>query len=118
MNSKEVSVPMSQVLDLVGSLLRFPFPTICRHAVAGDLLDLLERSGLNPGETFDELCGFVVGAHDDEALEALERLKDEERGVETLRQGNGPVHLQVVRRGDDLTRDDSQREGANFRHLA
>lgn len=75
--SQNVSIPMSQVLDLVGSLLRFPFPTICRHAVAGDLLDLLERNGLN-SETFDDLCGFVVGAHDEEALVALAELKHEQ----------------------------------------
>lgn len=77
-NKEPIAIPMSQVLDLVGSLLRYPFPTICRHSVAGDLLDLLERNGLNPGETFDELCGFVVGAHDDEALETLAELKREQ----------------------------------------
>lgn len=82
-NKQPIAVPMSQILDLIGSLLRYLFPTVCRHAVAGDLLDLLERNGLNPGETFDELCGFVVGAYDEEALETLKRLKDEVRGVET-----------------------------------
>lgn len=40
-NKEPIAIPMSQVLDLVGSLLRYPFPTICRHSVAGDLLHLL-----------------------------------------------------------------------------
>ena len=66
--SSDVAVPAALVLRLVDRLLRFPFPTICRHAVAGDLLDALERSGF---PLTQELAEAVVKAQDDRALRLL-----------------------------------------------
>ena len=65
----DVAVPAALVLRMVDRLLRFPLPTICRHAVAGDLLDALERSGFPP--LTQELAGAVVRAQDDRALRLL-----------------------------------------------
>jgi hypothetical protein len=63
-----VSLPLDVVLSEVRWLLTFPFPQVCRHLVAGRLLDQLERHGY---PLTHELAGAVVRAEDDDALELL-----------------------------------------------
>jgi hypothetical protein len=68
--SNEVMVPASLLLRQVERLLKFPHPTICRHFVAGNLLDALERSGFPLTQA---LAGAVVRAEDDRALRLLKK---------------------------------------------
>jgi hypothetical protein len=63
-----VSLPLSVVLDEVRWLLQFPFPQVCRHLVAGRLLDQLERHGY---PLTNDLARAVVRAEDENALEIL-----------------------------------------------
>lgn len=60
------------LVTAVQRLLEFPFATICRHSVACDLLDILERHG---APITPELAAAVVRAHDDEALALLPALR-------------------------------------------
>jgi hypothetical protein len=58
----------ADVYDVVRGLLEFPYPTICRHLVAGNLLDLLEQRG---HAVDDDLVRAVVRADDARALALL-----------------------------------------------
>lgn len=72
----QVSVPADQVLACIKRLLEFPFPQICRHLAACDLLDLLERNGfvLPPGLAL----AVVRGSNGDaEALSIVEKIRSE-----------------------------------------
>lgn len=62
------AISQEVALEMVRRLMLFPFPTICRHSVACDILSALEADGyaLSP-----ELAIAVTHAHDDEALELL-----------------------------------------------
>lgn len=59
------------LVTAIRQLLGFPFPTICRHSVAADLLAILEDHGAPVSE---ELAGAVIRAEDAEALVLLEAL--------------------------------------------
>lgn len=68
MQNKTVSVPAAQLYKMIEGLLKFPYPQICRHLVAGEILDLLERNG----ETISNaLAKAVVEADDFEAIKLL-----------------------------------------------
>lgn len=63
------TVPAAMVLEAVRGCLNFPFPQICRHLVACDLLEILERVGyVIP----DDLARAVVKADDARALPLLD----------------------------------------------
>lgn len=63
-----ISLPLDVVLNEVRWLLDFPFPQVCRHLVAGRLLDQLERHGY---PLTNGLARAVVRAEDEKALELL-----------------------------------------------
>jgi hypothetical protein len=71
----------SVVFGMIASLLRFPFPTVCRHLVAADLLSALEEAGLGIPQ---ELARAVVAADDENALTLLEQFRTK-RTADTLR---------------------------------
>lgn len=63
-------IPTAVVLRMVRGLLEFPYPQICRHLVAAELLGALEAAGhlVNP-----ELISATWNAYD---LDALDLLKE------------------------------------------
>jgi hypothetical protein len=63
-----VEIPADKLLRMVRRLLEFPYPQICRHSVACDLLSLLEEHGY---PVTDGLAAAVVRADDGKALELL-----------------------------------------------
>lgn len=67
-------VPAAMVLEAVRGCLSFPFPQVCRHLVACDLLNILERVGyaVPPG-----LADAVVRADDATAQDALDQWERE-----------------------------------------
>ncbi len=69
---------MTQVADkiigLVSNLVDYPFPTICRHLVAHDLLQALRETGVHIP---DHLMSAVTEARDAEALAKLRHLQAE-----------------------------------------
>lgn len=60
-----------QLLGYVKRALEFPFPQICKHMVAADLLSLLEERGL---PIPDELAKAVVQADDETAIELIDEM--------------------------------------------
>jgi hypothetical protein len=54
---------------MVERAMQFPYPTICRHLVAADLLSTLEEHGYRMPEG---LAHAVVNAHDEDALAILQ----------------------------------------------
>lgn len=60
------------LVKMIERLLKFPFATICRHSVASDLLDQLERHG---AVISHDLARAIVGADDDTALRLLAGIK-------------------------------------------
>lgn len=64
-------VPSEALLKLVRGLLDYPFPQVCRHLVAHDVLTIMKESGV---EIPDELLRAVTHAKDDEAKQILEPL--------------------------------------------
>lgn len=67
------AIPVAAIYKMAERLLNFPYSQICRHAVAADLLSLLEEAGEPISEA---LAKAVVEANDFEALEELKKVKD------------------------------------------
>lgn len=65
-----MSVSNREIIKLVEGCLKLPYPRICRHQVALDLLDVLERSGeyISP-----VLAKAICDAEDNKALDILSR---------------------------------------------
>ena len=59
----------ADVLTLVRGAIKFPFPQVCKHLVALDLLNLLITKGY---EVREELASAVVEARDEDALQLLD----------------------------------------------
>ena len=60
-----------QVMKMLRGLMKFPYPQICRHSVALDIMSCMEENGrMLPN--WKELVTTVVQANDDEALRLLE----------------------------------------------
>jgi hypothetical protein len=64
----EVMIPASKIMAMIAGTIAFPYPKICKHLVAADLLSLLEEHGF-PVTT--ELAGAVVNADDEVALDLI-----------------------------------------------
>lgn len=62
------TVHISVLENMVIKLLEFPYPQICRHSVACDLLSIIEEHG---GLVSNELAQAVTQADDEKALELL-----------------------------------------------
>lgn len=67
----EPVLTVQEVLGMVKRLMSLPFPQICRHSVALDLLSALESKGWNPPA---KLCKAICQADDCEALKEIENL--------------------------------------------
>lgn len=63
-----IMIPADAVLSQIERLLNFPYAQVCRHYVAANLLDMLERHGYL---LTTELASAVVNADDDTALKLL-----------------------------------------------
>lgn len=66
-----VTITEKDILRLVENLMKFPFPTICRHAVASGLLSMLEEKGWPCPANLAEA---VVKAEDQKALDILKSI--------------------------------------------
>lgn len=68
MQSNSIVLTDKDILRIVKNLINFPFPTICRHAVASDLLNMLEEKGWQCPQ---DLAESVVKAEDQKVLNIL-----------------------------------------------
>lgn len=64
-------VPVKDVVRIIEWALKFPYARVCRHSVAGELLNMLEGNGV---KISDELAKAVVQADDHTALKLLKKL--------------------------------------------
>ena len=67
----EVKLSKEQLKKLFRSLLRFPYPQICRHLVIMDILSLIEENGVAPNKDFTRA---VCKSDDYTAFELLEKV--------------------------------------------
>lgn len=65
------AITEKDILEYIGGLMRFPFPQICRHLVAADLLELLESKGWKCPLA---LAKAVVDSNDEGAVAELAKL--------------------------------------------
>jgi hypothetical protein len=63
-----LSIPLSVLETMIISLISFPYPQICKHLVACDLLSIIEEHG---GDVPYELAQAIAQANDERALELL-----------------------------------------------
>ena len=63
---------LKDLITLLEGLLTYPYPNICRHFVAGELLSIFEKHNI---PVTNELAKAVVQCDDDKALEHLNKLK-------------------------------------------
>lgn len=73
------SIPDSVIFAVIARLLRFPYPQVCIHLVAGDLLSILEQHGGTdhlPKETLTNLARAIVTSNDFDALDILNSLPE------------------------------------------
>lgn len=63
-------IPPTEIVTIIRGLLTFPFPQVCRHLVALNLLELLQEHGAVVPE---DLARAVCRAEDAAALDALSR---------------------------------------------
>lgn len=66
--TEPTGIPSPVVIEMVKNLLRFPFPQICRHLVAAELLGALEDAGCSVP---DGAIAATFNAYDEEALELM-----------------------------------------------
>ena len=68
------SVPASALFKLVEGCVKFPFPQVCRHLVALDLLSVMMEAGV---EVPDELVKAISQSSggDEKAMEILLEMK-------------------------------------------
>jgi hypothetical protein len=67
----QTTIPNEKLIKFIKGLLTFPYPQVCRHLVACDLISILEDEGWKfPVEFVDA----VVRANDEEALYYLENI--------------------------------------------
>ena len=69
-----VSIPTKDILKMMRNMVNFPFPQICVHSVAGNLLSLLEENGGTadmPPEELNALARAIVRAEDDVSYRML-----------------------------------------------
>jgi len=59
-----------QVMKMLCGLLKFPYPQICRHSVALDIMSCMEENGQTL-PNWKELLAAVTQANDGEALRLL-----------------------------------------------
>ena len=71
-HKSKVCFTREDVLKIIKNTINFPYPQICKHLVAANLLSMLEERGEPPTESFERLAKAVVRAYDDEALLILE----------------------------------------------
>lgn len=69
-----VSIPQEVIFAAIEKLMHFPFPQVCRHLVALELLSILEQHGATVSE---ELARAICQAKDEEALTLLQQRKVE-----------------------------------------
>lgn len=63
--------PKVAILDVIEKMLKFPYPQVCCHFVAGELLNELELCGLPVTPEFEALVRATVQADDERALHEL-----------------------------------------------
>lgn len=65
-------IQTKDVLEMILALVRFPYPTICRHSVACDLLSLLEEKGRLDASVVEPLSKALIdGSLGDENAEQI-----------------------------------------------
>ena len=69
---KEEGIPASVVINMVRRLLNFPYPQVCRHLVAAELLGALKENGC---PVDGALISAVFSGRDDEAIALIEHRK-------------------------------------------
>lgn len=67
----EAAIPVMDVLRFIRNVIDFPYPQICKHLVAGELLSVLETHGLVVPAA---LSRAVISADDDRAIAILEEV--------------------------------------------
>ena len=65
----EPHLSVEDVLKLVSNLMKLPFPKICRHSVALDLISVLEQKGWTVP---DGLAKAICQADDETAIEIIQ----------------------------------------------
>jgi hypothetical protein len=65
------------LLDIVEQMLKFPSSTVCRHYVAGSLLNELELCGLPVTSEFKDLVKATVQCDDSQALASLKQVRED-----------------------------------------
>lgn len=69
-----MQISEKDILEVVKKLIEFPYPQVCRHYVAANLLDLLERKGYSLSSS---LAKSVVKCDDERALLEIETILKE-----------------------------------------
>ena len=76
MNSMN-SIPDKSIYQLIRRVINFPYPQVCKHLVAGALLELLETHGgthFMTSEELQTLAKAIVQADDDTSAPMLTAL--------------------------------------------
>lgn len=63
-----MTVPIDELWKLVQCCIRFPYPQICKHSVACDILDVIERHG---GLVTEEIADAIIQCRDEDALRLI-----------------------------------------------
>jgi len=63
-----MNIPQKELISCIKRMLVFPNATICRHAVALDILSILERYGFSVSV---ELADAILNANDEVSLDLL-----------------------------------------------
>lgn len=70
-DANQGSVPYTVILKEIKRIINFPHGQVCKHYIASNLLNMLEENGY---PLTDELANAIVNAHDDDAIEILNKI--------------------------------------------
>ena len=65
----------NDIIAMIEDMATFPYPQICRHLVALNLIDILEKHGEPITEDFKALAKSFCQANDQKALYHLNKIK-------------------------------------------
>jgi hypothetical protein len=71
-----VNITEQDIFKQVSQIINFPYPMICKHFIAANLLSMLEECGYPATEQFKALATHIVRAEDDAATNAIAQMQD------------------------------------------
>ena len=76
MDSKKQTIDINEILYFMEEIVRHPFPTICKHVVAGMLLNLLDEHNMLNSDDSNQIAKALCRANDEYSLHYIQEARE------------------------------------------